>query len=151
MNYTYFWLALGALTMFTLGALSLRVVENTRDEQLRAQNRRDRELAYKIDERILSFGYGERIMSLKQDARTMRSAISRLNKKVNALKEEPKEDDCIVAGRSSTVITDNIKSHEVIYKGVELIEYIENIEKEIKEVKSELENLSYTNIGGRLL
>ena len=151
MNYTYLWLALGALAMFVLGFLFRKAVENIEDEQIRAQNRRDRDLAYKIDERILSFGYGERIMSLKQDARTMRNAISRLNKKVNALKEEPKEDDPIVAGRSSTEITHDIRSHEVVYKGVELMEYLENIEKEIEEVKSGLESLNNTNIGGRIL
>ena len=149
MNYTYLWLTLGALTMFTLGALSLRVVQNIEDDQLRAQNKRDRDLAYRIDERILSFNYHDRIVSLSQDARTMQSAISKLEQKINTPKNENKEDDCVVAGRSSTVINHNVKNHKVIYKGVELIEYIENIEKEIKEVKSGLESLNNTNIGGR--
>ena len=149
MNYTYLWLALGALTMFTLGFLFRKVVENIEDDQIRAQNRRDRELAYKIDERILSFNYHDRIVSLNQAARTMQHAISKLEQRIGAAKEELKEDDPIVAGRSSTVITDNIKSHKVIYKGIELIEYLENIEKEIEEVKSGLESLNNTNIGGR--
>ena len=149
MNYTYLWLALGALAMFVLGFLFRKVVENIEDEQIRAQNRRDREFRHRVDDRILSFNYHDRIVSLNQDTRAMQSAISRLNKKVNALKEEPKEDDPIVAGRSSTEITDNIVGHEVIYKGVELIEYIESIEKEIEEIKSGLESLNNTNIGGR--
>ena len=62
MNYTYLWLALGALTMFMLGALSLRVVQNIRDDQLRAQNKRDRELQYRIDNRISSYNYHDRIL-----------------------------------------------------------------------------------------
>ena len=149
MNYTYLWIALGALTMFMLGVLFVTVVEKIRDDQLRAQNKRDRDLRTAIDERIRSFNYHNRIVSLSQEARIMRGVINELEQKINAPKEEPKEVDPIIAGRSSTEITHDIRSHEVIYKSVELMKYLENIEQELKEVKSGLESLSYTNIGGR--
>lgn len=82
MNYNYLWIALGALTMFTLGALSFRVVQNIRDDQLRAQNKRDRELQYRIDNRILSYNYHDRILENRSLFNSTKEATAGLTRRV---------------------------------------------------------------------